>query len=176
MKTGINKYLFIIFILFAYITQGEVSAQSNSTEDIVTAPNSIFVEVAGQGIMLSANYDRILFSTTPHNVALSAGLGFWININFSSTKDESGVTIPVNVSYLFGGNHKLELGIGYTLAPNLSINIDDEWIHSDGLITAVIGYRYQPVDGGFLFKTGFVPILGDEGIIRYFGFSLGYVF
>ena len=52
MKTGINKYLFIIFILFAYITQGEVSAQSNSTEDIVTAPNSIFGELLGQGIVL----------------------------------------------------------------------------------------------------------------------------
>ena len=171
MKTAIKKYLFTFLILSACITQDEVSAQSNSTEDIVTAPNAIFVEVAGQGIIFSANYDRMLFDTTPHNIALRVGIGFWAEINFSSSRNESGVTIPVNASYLFGGNHKFELGVGFTFAPDISIRNLSDW-----MITAFIGYRYQPIDGVFLFRAGAVPILGDEGIIKFFGFGLGFAF
>ena len=171
MKTGSNKYLFIIFILFAYITQGEVSAQSNSTEDIVTAPNAIFGEFLGQGIVLSANYDRMLFDTTPHNVAIRVGIGYWVEISFSSSSDESGITIPLNASYLFGGNHKFELGLGLTLAPGITYNELSDWI-----ITALIGYRYQPIDGGFLIRAGLVPIFEDDGIIGFFGLGLGFSF
>ena len=171
MKTGINKYSLIIFILFAYITQGEVYAQSNSTEDIVTAPNSIFVELAGQGIVLSANYDRMLFDTTPHNIAIRVGIGIWATISMGSGSGHNGVTIPVNASYLYGGNHKFELGLGFTFAPNITIE------HlSDLIFTALIGYRYQPIDGGFLIRAGLVPIFGDDGIIGFFGLGLGFSF
>jgi len=171
MKTGINKYLFIIFILFAYITQGEVSAQSNSTEDIVTAPNSIFVELAGQGIVLSANYDRMLFDTTPHNIAIRVGIGLWAQITMGSGSGKSGVTIPVNASYLYGGNHKFELGLGFTFAPDIPYSG-----LSDLMITALIGYRYQPIDGGFLIRAGVVPIFGDEEIFTSAGIGLGIAF
>ncbi len=177
MKTGINKYLFIIFILFAYIIQGEVSAQSNSTEDIVTAPNAIFWEFAGQGIVLSANYDRMLFDTTPHNIAIRVGIGFWAEISYSffnggeTEVRESGVTIPVNASYLFGGNHKFELGLGFTYAPGITYSGFSDW-----MITALIGYRYQPIDGGFLIRAGVVPIFGDEEIFTYAGIGLGIAF
>ena len=170
MKTGTYIYIFIFFILSAYITQGEVSAQSNSTEDIVTAPNSIFGEFAGQGIILSANYDRMLFDTTPHNIAIRVGIGFWAEL-FGSGNSESGVTIPVNASYLLGGNHKFELGLGFTVAPGITYSGLSNW-----MITALIGYRYQPIDGGFLIRVGVVPIFGDEEIFTSAGIGLGYAF
>ena len=172
MKTGIHKYL---FILYAYLTLGDEYAQSYSTAETVTAHDAIYAEFAGQSYLLSVNYDRMLFNTTPHNIALRAGLGVWANINFSSTRDESGVVIPLNASYVYGSNHKFELGLGITFAPNVTLHDGTNHIH-DLSITGIIGYRYQPIDGGFLFRGGMVPILGDEGIIESFGLSLGIAF
>ena len=176
MITTIKEYLFVFIVLAICMTRGEVFAQSNSNEDMVTAPNSIFAELFGQGIFLSANYDRILFDTTPHNIALRAGLGLWADFRIGGS-EESGVTIPMNLSYLFGGNHKFELGVGYTLAPDISLKLEKGIITSPGTLTAIIGYRYQAIDGGFLFRIGVVFYLtAEEAITGMGGLSFGYAF
>ena len=175
MITEFKKYLFVFIVVIICTAQSEVFTQSNSDEDIVTAPNSIFVEIAGQGFFVSANYDRIIFNKTPHNIALHAGLGFWAK-HIISDSGESGVTIPINISYLFGYNHKFELGIGYTFVPE-TIKFEDITITSPGTITTIIGYRYQAIDGGFLFRIGVVFFLADEGKIAGIGgLSIGYAF
>lgn len=176
MKIRIKKYFFTLFTLSACIFWEEASALSNSKEDIVTAPNAIYIEIAGRGLFLSASYERLLFETTPHNIALSAGLGFWASIEISGTgPDKSGITIPIYAGYLYGGNHNFELGIGLTLAPGVSYEFAQEFT-SDWMITTFIGYRYQPIDGGFLFRVGYAPIFGNEGMIKYGGIALGYAF
>ena len=172
MKIGIHKYLFILYV---YITLENVCAQSYFTAEAVTAPDAIYTEFLGQSYLFSVNYDRMLFNTTPHNIALRAGLGVWANISFSSTDNESGVVIPLNVSYVYGSNHKFELGLGFTIAPNVTLHDGTNHVH-DFTITGIIGYRYQPIDGGFLFRGGMVPVLGDEGIIESFGLSFGLAF
>ena len=176
MLKEFKKYLFVFIVLTLCMIQDEEFAQTNSDEDIVTAPNSIFVEIAGQGIFLSANYDRILIDTTPHNIALHAGLGLWANLS-SSSNSESGVTIPINMSYLYGYNHKLELGLGYTIAPDISLKLEKGKITSPGTLTAIIGYRYQAIDGGFLFRVGVAFYLTtEEAITGMGGLSFGYAF
>ena len=172
MKIGIHKYF---FILCAYFTLDDVGAQSYSTAETVTAPDALYGEFLGQSYLFSFNYDRMLFNTTPHNIALRAGLGVWSNISFSSTDNESGVVIPLNASYVYGSNHKFELGLGFTIAPNVTLHDGTNHIN-DLTITGIIGYRYQPIDGGFLFRGGMVPVLGDEGIIESFGLSFGLAF
>lgn len=161
MKTTITTYLFIFLILSLYPPQGKVSAQSNSIEDIVTAPNAVFVQLLGDYVSITANYERMLFTTTPHNIALRFGFGFW------GWFGDSGVVVPVGASYLFGHSHKIELGIGYTFLTGSN--------KYNGLSTALIGYRYQPIDGGFLFRVGFTPLFGDE-FEPWVGLSLGYAF
>jgi hypothetical protein len=176
MVTKTKKHLFVLIVLSICMTHSELFAQSNSSEDIVTAPNSIFGEFFGQGIFLSANYDRLLFDKTPHNIALRAGLGFWANLRIGGN-EESGVTIPLNISYLFGGNHKFELGLGYTLAPDISLQLGKGTITSPGTLTTIIGYRYQPIDGGFLFRIGVVYYLtAEEATTIMVGLSFGYAF
>ena len=174
IKTKIHFFVFIV--LSFYITQSKLFAQSNSNEDMVTAPNSVYIELGGQGIFLSANYDRILIDTTPHSIALRAGLGVWANLS-SSSNNESGVTIPINMSYLYGYNHKLELGVGYTIAPDISLKLEKGKITSPGTVTTIIGYRYQAIDGGFLFRVGVVFYLTSEEAIAGNGaLSFGYAF
>jgi hypothetical protein len=162
MKTTISSYLFILLILSTYPPQGKVSAQSNSIEDIVTAPNAIYVELLGQGVALTANYERILFATTPHNISLRAGFGIWVDIG------KGGAVVPIGASYLFGHSHKIEVGIGYAF-------ITGSNNYSIGVSTGVIGYRYQPIDGGFLIRVSFTPRFDDE-VEPWVGLSLGYAF
>jgi len=177
MKTFIRIYIFIVFLLFACITREELTAQTNSREDIVTAPNAIYAEIFGRGIFLSAAYERLLFETTPHNIGLSAGVGFWAEVEIGGTgQNEGGVTIPIYANYLYGGNDKLELGIGITFAPNISTYQFYDEFTSEWMVTTFIGYRYQPTDGGFLFRVGYAPIFGHEKIILYGGIGLGYAF
>jgi hypothetical protein len=165
MKTTINTYLLIFLILSTYPPQGKVSAQSNSIEDIVTAPNAMFVELLGRGIALTAIYERMLFATIPHNVSLRAGFGFW------GSWGKSGFVVPVEASYLLGSNHKLELGIGYCF-----ITGRGGGKFSNGAFTALIGYRYQPIDGGFLIRVGFTPLFTANKFEPWVGLSLGGAF
>jgi len=157
MKTTITTYLLISLILSTYPPQ-KVSAQSNSNEDIVSAPNAMFVQLLGEGPAITANYERMLFTTTPHNIALRAGFGFW------GWENGSGVLVPVGVCYLFGYSHKIEVGIGYAFITD-----------NNSVSTGVIGYRYQPIDGGFLIRVGFTPLFTNK-FEPWVGLSLGYAF
>ena len=175
MITELKKYLFVLIVSAICMTQVELFAQSKVNEDTVTAPNSVFGEIGGQGFFVSANYDRLLFDTTPHNIALHAGLGFWAK-NLISSSGESGVTIPINMSYLYGYNHKFELGIGYTFVTE-TFKVEDRTFTSPGTLTAIIGYRYQAIDGGFLFRVGVAFYLTtEEAITGMGGLSFGYAF
>jgi len=166
MKTTITIYLFIFLILSTYPSQWIASAQSNPTENIVTAPNAVFVELLGQGVLLTANYERMLSTTTPHNVALRVGFGYW------TWWGDSGVIVPVDASYLLGINHKLELGIGYAIITGQASGNN----LSNGAFAGLIGYRYQPIDGGFIFRIGFTPLFGAKKMESWGGLSLGYAF
>ena len=42
--------------------------------------------------------------------------------------------------------------------------------------TATIGYRYQPSNGGFLFRIGFTPFFAEDGFAASGGISLGFSF
>ena len=99
------------------------------------------------------------------------GLGVWANFSFGGTHDESGVSIPLNASYIYGTNHKFELGIGITYAPGINIRQ-----LPDLSISGIIGYRYQSVDGSFLVRVVYVHFLSDEGIITSAGIGLGIAF
>lgn len=127
MKTEITTYLFIFQILSAYPPQGKVSAQTNSIEDMVTAPNAVFVQLLGEHVSITANYERMLFATIPHNIALHTGFGIW------GWWGDSGVVVPVGASYLFGSSHKIEVGLGYLF-------ITDHNKYPNGSSTALIGY------------------------------------
>lgn len=148
------------------------------------AANTIHFELLGNGLLYSINYDR-LFS---HNFAGRVG---WMYFSGDATSDDPSdpkVTVTMNLvpitgSYLGGpGNHRLEVGGGPVLA-FLSADVEDgvQGISASGLATIVtiLGYRYQPMDGGFNFRIAFTPhivINGDTPFLPWGGLSLGYTF
>lgn len=140
------------------------------------ARNSIFVEVLGNGLLYSLNYDHKIFNH------LSARLGGMYVGGLESEdvgEDISLLFVPVMANYLVGnGNSRLEIGAGITFG-----HAGGDW---DGLgevsgggvtaFTSTIGYRLQPVDGGFLFRIGFTPTFTSGGVVPLIGLSLGGTF
>lgn len=154
------------------------------------AKNAIYLDLLGPGLMYSINYDRVIVDD------VSARIGFSYFGVGASASDGSGTTasaefsywaIPITVSYLGVGSdtHILELGGGGAIV-NFSgsglLEADDSSVGADASVTtaaltALVGYRRQPADGGFVFRAGLSPMLAFEGGFLPWGYlSLGAAF
>jgi len=144
-----------------------------------SAKNVLFVEGLGNGLLYSINYERFVSD----DVSLRIGFGYFgSGASSDGTQTTSGslITVPVLANYYLGGiNHKLQLGLGATF-----VNVSEQDVGSGigstfnggGFSaggTAVVGYRYIPVKGGFTFGIGFTPFFGTFGFIPWAGLSLG---
>ncbi len=132
------------------------------------ADNSFFLEGGGPGLLYSINYERRIES----DYGLRIGLSYQ---SFSASASSGGstssasasfVTVPVIASYrgLRSGNHILELGAGGT-AIYASGSASGTGMAASGsgmtaLGTAIIGYRRQPLEGGFQFRIGLEALMG----------------
>ncbi|EOZ95515.1 hypothetical protein A33Q_2877 [Indibacter alkaliphilus LW1] len=131
--------------------------------------NTLFAEGLGSGGLMSLNFDR-RFSDNPQGFGIRAGLGYfqWSSDRFLS--------IPLLANWLVGNNGKyLEVGAGLSLAyvetfqhnPNMEVSLEEfEPSSRFGLMQAPllnIGYRRQPIDGGFNFRVGLSPYVGLGG-------------
>jgi hypothetical protein len=145
------------------------------SEQGVRAPNSVYAEGLGAGLLYSINYERLV----TEDIGVRAGFGYWsVSSSASSdgttaTSSASALTIPITVSYLGvrGRKSALEVGGGLTVL-HLSGSSSGFGVSSNGSDTsalgvAMIGYRLHPVDGaGFQFRVGGM-VLGAKGL----GFS-----
>jgi hypothetical protein len=143
------------------------------------APQAIYTELGGAGLLLSLNYDSRFSKRVD-------GLGFRVGVGYSFTNDPSFFTVPVGLNYLLGRNgNYFEVGAGVTyvgLSSNngdafVSIGNNDLTNKTSFLFTTIsFGYRRQPINGGFNFRGGFTPVFveGQSGIAPYI--SLGYNF
>jgi len=162
--------LFVLALLVAVTTVPE------STKAQSYARNSVYLELGGNGLLYSVNYDRRFTKD------ITGRFGFMIfgGQSDQATDDQIGAAIfPVTANYLVGsGSHRLELGLGPVL---MLVGGDLEeygTVSAGGVagVTSTFGYRYQPVDGGFLFRVGLVPFYSDGRPQLWGGLSLGYAF
>ncbi len=154
MKTK-NRYtpLIAAFLLLA----ATASFAQAPSEPI--SRNTFFLELGGNGMFYSLNYDRILLNRDTWKLSGRVGA---LYLPLFGAGNRQMVGGPVEISYLRGrGRHFLELGLGgtvlydtYALGSNSRIN--------DLAVMAVarIGYRHQKPEGGFFYKVGFTPLLG----------------
>ena len=138
------------------------------------ARNSIFLELLGNGLLYSLNYDYKIFN----HLSARAG-GMYLGVNERNTDQRvSLLMVPIMANYLVGnGSSRLEVGAGLTVG-RAGGNIDTGDIDQGtfGLFTSTIGYRLQPTDGGFLFRIGFTPVFTGSGVLPWAGLSLGGTF
>lgn len=168
---------------FLLISFAKTAAGQESRPD--TCRNTIYAELLGPGILYSINYDYLI---TP-KVSIRAGFSKWsLPVVFflmnGGPLDFTG--FPVALNYLAGeGNSRLEFGAG--VVP-MFLSVEGEGIFGGRIRgkatlfseTAAVGYRYQPIDGGFVFRIGFTPLFINfnkvHAVILTGGLSFGAAF
>jgi hypothetical protein len=164
-----KKNYTLLLMLFIICIFQEVQAQQVVDSDTARAQN-VYVELGGQGIALSANYDT-RFSNKRN------GLGGRIGIGFIGGDGNNITTIPVGLNYLIGnGKSFFEVGLGATyFSAKFNNHFFDKYFNNF-IGTASFSYRFQPLKSGFSFRGGITPLFGSEFLLPYYGISLGYTF
>jgi hypothetical protein len=165
VEVVMSRVKIIIFLSIFLIYAGPTYPQNH--------PDSIYGEFLGSGGIYSINYDRLF---TPNIGA---------RIGFSYLSFERDIIIPETTMYFFpisfnyyagDGNSKLELGAGMTVVTG---TVDWFGMKEYGSVVVGnfnIGYRYEPIDGGFFFRIGFTPFVTAEGIQPWGGLGIGATF
>ncbi|HZY37895.1 MAG TPA: hypothetical protein VFE53_14655 [Mucilaginibacter sp.] len=187
-----KRALLIKGIFLALLVTSQLCAKAQNLEEdtvkrdstIVPAerPRTVFLEVGGPGLALTANYDT-RFGNQRDKWGYRVGAGYY------NTGANWVATIPLQLNYLYSlgksGGSKfaessyLELGIGTTFMRSqgsqngTTFQFDDD---TGFFGTATIGYRYEQQDGGINFRIGFVPTISAYGFIPIGGLSVGYTF
>lgn len=157
-------------MIFVMLVLASVPAKAQSAKDGGGhfARNAVYVEALGPGGWYSVNYER----RVTRDISLRGGF----------TALDGYVGFPLMVNALLGQNGDyFEIGIGvvpgYTTIPLLP---SSSFIKSGkGFMygAATLGYRYQPYNGGFLFRIGFTPIFAPHNTFIFWGgMSIGYAF
>ena len=171
-----------------------VFAQENSSK--TTVPYRSFIaEVGGPGVLFSVNYDT-RFKKTPFGLGGRVGVGFttgYINATYTidpvtgnyfytgNGKNVSVLTVPVQLNYLFGkagSKSALEVGAGATYVGK---NSDFFYNYNNTTKASIYGnasfmYRRMPTEGGFSWRVGFTPLIGNGLIQASAAASVGFNF
>jgi hypothetical protein len=160
MKKQIFTLCFVLIGLFAFNAQSH--AQSK---------NAFYVELLGNGLLFSANYDMNFSDEGPWGARF--GLGYIGSVDADG--DGGIVTVPVLVRTLLGKDGKyFEVGGGITYIGGTADFGNDDF-DSSILGTLSFQYRSQPVGGGFMWKIGITPFIAEGAFIPYWpGVSIGY--
>lgn len=138
---------------------------TKDTTGQVKAPNSVYLEVLGNGGFYSVNYDRLFCNY----------FGVRVGCSYILLSEKAQMaTFPLMANLFIGGKrHKLELGAGYTIYNEAP---PGDFYHSDTKYfrTATLGYRYQSKES--FFRIGFTPIYTGKIIIPLGGISFGRAF
>lgn len=141
-------------------------------------PNAVYLELLGNGGLFSLNYERAVRPA----VRVRIGAAAWTAESFWSDATTRIRTFPLMLHVLPGGGaHHLEAAIG--LLPGHR-GRDRHAGQSGPFVSLIglIGYRYEPPGGRFVFRTGVTPFYGlgdpavaypDEGFLPSIGVSFG---
>ena len=178
-----NKFIsFVLLAIVLILSNQPVTSQEN------LSGKQFYVEFGGPGVMFSANFDSRFKNGEFFGFGYRVGVGFNsydnntdYNVSSSSSSYRTYCTIPLGLNYIFGKKtslHAFEVGAGITvLTRKVDIFYDDqtEAGHLVGHFSFL--YRRQPMDGGFTWRIGFVPIIGASGDLYPSGLiGIGYAF
>lgn len=138
------------------------------------ARNAAYVEIGGNGIVPTVNYERRF----TERVAGRIGFAFIASMESDGDRDTT-FAVPLVVNYISHPqrNHHFETGAGLLFvvgdAQEFAPGDDDEEI-SNLALTGLIGYRYQKPARGFVFRAGITPFFYDGDFAPWAGISFGY--
>ena len=162
------KTLFILLV--TVMLSAGVFAQEKESGP-VDAMNAIYGEIGGNALFICLNYERFI----QKNMSIRVGYGSAVIY---------GHAVPVMFNFFVGENHRLELGAGVIFLFGRERFITSYIFHDENLRMAsgTFGYRYQSVDGGFVFRLGLNPSYAlseyelDRKLFLWAGMSFGAAF
>jgi len=160
-----NSAIVLLVILF----HGASSAQSNKRlndmriREAKIKPSAVNFELGGNGLFYSFNYDRVLIQMDHYKGSVRIGAGI-IPYPESIKDNRTFLFLPVEYNNLFGPKQNfLEVSMGTTY--NNSLQGGNWWM------TGRVGYRLQPIDGGFMLRAGLVLLYIPFANPNFFQFA-----
>ncbi len=144
-----------------YYSSESESYNSNSMMVDGLPKDFLFFEIGGNGIFLSANYERMI----EEKIGVRIGVGSF---------GYSGISFPMMLNYYLSDENKFELGIGTTPFSKFT---EDSFIGESGtLLSSTIGIKLFRKTGGLLLRVSGTPFINlTEGEFHLFaGLSLGW--
>jgi hypothetical protein len=109
------------FVFIAFILPIILFGQKNPNDSIIKR-NTIYIEIGGQGIFGSLNYDRLFRVKKKVKTSFSCGVATFGNYTANNYDEYWG--IPLSYNFLFGKrNSHLELGIGFTVFAEVYLDL-----------------------------------------------------
>ncbi|MEM9835292.1 MAG: hypothetical protein AAF828_02240 [Bacteroidota bacterium] len=168
-------------LLFGFITS--LSAQRfNSYRADQSFNKAVYLELGGNGILYSLNYDMRLQRGRQDGIGFKVGIGgLSVNADTDSGSGNAGyLAVPATFNYLLGRKrHALEMGVGATFFyVSAEGDFGDNGEFVDGHGAALLphynfGYRYQALNDGFTFRLTYTPFIG---VSPFVGISFGFNF
>ncbi|MFA6944583.1 MAG: hypothetical protein WC220_01665 [Pedobacter sp.] len=137
---------------------------------------AVFAEAVGNSLV-SLNYDMRLKRFKNDGLGIRAGVGLGQLFDSKFAEFNRYVSIPLTINYILGKQrHGLETGLGITPQIALVDIGDSPQIRPLGFLN--VGYRYQPLKDGLLFRATWTPYISSFKSHQYvwFGASIGYSF
>lgn len=133
---------------------------------------AVFVEILGSGLLYTINYDTRLKQDVNQGIGIRVGIGKG-TYSSNQTFGQRFTTLPINLNYLYGKKRSgLEAGVSIT--PEFTFQDFDDRVNLYGILN--LGYRYQPLNKGLLFRLAYTPVIAGERISSPIGISVGYGF
>jgi len=172
MEIDMKKIILLSKILLGWLILFQCNA-AGQTSTTNFKQNQLYLELAGNGLIYSINYERFL----SEDFTIRGGFGITPGLIFI---EGTFIHIPVTASYLIGSKtSKLELGLGATYFAGEDTEIFglDAGDQSLMFLTGIIGYRYTS-PAGFVFRVFFTPLYSSESepnFNPYGGLSFGFM-
>lgn len=164
-----SRCLYIMWHLIALVAAvaipGPVKAQTSETADRDFGLGA-FLELAGNSLLGATANLEILFDRE-----VGARVGYGADI-YTLTR-----VVPVQIVYLIGGggNSKLELALGVTIASEGEYTGNWRWDGTQPFVSGFFGYRYHRPHG-FLFRIGIIPMTWTNRQLPWLALSFGTTF
>ena len=166
----LKKMKLLILIALLFLTNLDINSAQERTI-FPKSKNHLFLELFGNGILYSVNYERLLSDN------------FSSRIGYSYMPDLIYSTIPITASYIIGrGSSKAEAGMGITITTSVFDGVFGTRKEKQTylLLTGVFGIKYYKPRGGYTVKITFTPFysphLKPSKFQLYGGISIGYGF
>lgn len=135
-----------------------------NAQDSGNNKNMVMLEIGGNGLVYSVNYERSL----RQNFKTRAGFSFFKIIENQTEKSLIVMSYPISLNYLLDlgrKSHFLETGIGLMNLVTSGNLVEYKGVTNYYLNPFVnLGYRYEPTKNRFLYRIGLSPFLGTRSL------------